>query len=146
MTLGIGSIVSSIHLLMVLILAIWSGKQKPRSNTEMISVWISLISLGSLVSPFAPANYVLVPVVLLVCLNREFFPLWLVISIWLMISAPFLISREAPFLVQALCYLPSQFIAIAVPAFILYRAGLKVRSTQKNILEVPIASEVITYK
>ncbi len=72
MTLEIGRIVSSIHLLMVLILAIWSGRQKPRSNTEMISVWISLISLGSLVSPFAPANYVLVPVVLLVCLNREY--------------------------------------------------------------------------
>lgn len=146
MTLGIGKIVSSIHLLMVLILAIWSGRQKPRSNTEMISVWISLISLGSLVSPFAPANYVLVPVILLVCLNREFFPLWLVISIWLMISAPFLISREASFLIQTLCYLPSQFITIAVPAFILYRAGLKVRIAQKSMLEVPIASNILIDK
>jgi alpha-1,2-mannosyltransferase len=146
MTLGIGRIVSSIHLLMVLILAIWAGRQKPRSNTEMISVWISLISLGSLVSPFAPANYVLVPVVLLVCLNREFFPLWSVVSIWLMISAPFLISRDAPFLVQVLCYLPAQFITIAIPAFILYNAGLKVRSTLKKTVEVPIVSEAFTDK
>ncbi len=142
MTLEIGRIVSSVHLLMVLILAIWSGRQKPRSNTEMISVWISLLSLGSLVSPFAPANYVLVPVVLLVCLNREFFRPLAAIIIWLVISAPFLISREAPFLIQALCFLPSQIIAIAVPAFILYRAGLKVTSKQSNILEVPIASEL----
>jgi hypothetical protein len=146
MTLGIGRIVSSIHLLIVLILAIWSGRQKPRSNTEMISVWISLISLGSLVSPFAPANYVLVPVVLLVCFNREYFRPWAAITIWIIISAPFLISRDAPFLIQTLCFLPSQIIAIAVPAFILYQAGLKVRSTKKNMLEVPIAPEVINYK
>ncbi len=145
MTLEIGRIISAIHLLMVLILAIWSGRQKPRSNTEMISIWISLTSLGSLVSPFAPANYVLVSVVWLVCLNREVFPLWSVISIWLMISAPFLISRDAPFLIQALCFLPAQIIAIAAPAYILYQAGLKVRSPQKNKLQVPIASEV-TYK
>jgi hypothetical protein len=144
MTLEVGRIVSSIHLLMVIILAIWSGRQKPRSNTEMISVWISLIALGSLVSPFAPANYVLVSVILIVCLNREYFRPWAAITIWLIISAPFFISREVPFLVQAISFLPSQFIAIAVPAFILYRAGLKTVEEQKAITKAYVAPEVST--
>jgi len=142
MTLEVGRIVSSIHLLMVIILAFWSGRQKPRTNTEMISVWISLIALGSLVSPFAPANYVLVSVILIVCLNREYFRPWAAIAIWLIISAPFFISREAPFLVQAISFLPSQFIAIAVPAFILYRAGLKTVEEQKAITKAYVAPEV----
>ena len=137
-------IVSSIHLLMVLILAIWSERQKPRSNTEMISVWISLIALGSLVSPFAPANYVLVSVILLVCLNREYFTPLLTIIIWLMICVPFFISREAPFLIQAISYLPSQFVAIAIPAFVLYRAGLRTAVEQKVKLKSSIAPEVST--
>jgi hypothetical protein len=140
MTLEIGRIVSFAHLLMVIILAIWSGKQKPRSNTEMISVWISLIALGSLVSPFAPANYVLVTVILLVCLNREFFRPWLVITIWILISIPFFISREASFIVQALSYLPSQIIAIAIPAFVLYRAGLKTTQGKNIIVEAKTAT------
>jgi len=144
MTLEIGRIVSSVHLLMVLILAIWSGRQKPRSNTEAISVWISLISLGSLVSPFAPANYVLVSVILLVCLNRKFFPPLAVIIIWLIICLPFFISREAPFLIQALCFLPSQVIAIAAPAYVLYRAGLRTTVGENIISKSSIAHEVST--
>jgi hypothetical protein len=144
MNLEIGRIVSFVHLLMVLILAIWSGRHKPRTNTEMISVWISLISLGSLVSPFAPANYVLVSVILLVCLNREYFTPLLTIIIWLIICVPFFISREAPFLIQALFFLPSQFIAIAVPAFILYRAGLKSKVKQENVLKASVAPETPT--
>jgi hypothetical protein len=144
MNLEIGRIVSSIHLLMVIILAIWSGRQKPRTNTEMISVWISLIALGSLVSPFAPANYVLVSVILLVCLNREFFRPLAVIIIWLIICVPFFISREAPFLVQALFFLPSQFIAIAIPAFVLYRAGLRTTVRQNVLSKSSIATEVST--
>ena len=141
MTLEIGRIVSSIYLLVVLVLAIWSGRQKPRSNTEAVSVWISLISLGSLVSPFAPANYVLVSVILLVCLNREFFPTWAAIITWLVICAPFLISREAPFLIQALCYLPAQLIAIVVPGLIIYRAGIRTTQDQNEIIRFPLTAE-----
>jgi hypothetical protein len=39
------------------------------------------------------------------------------------ISAPFLISREAPFLLQAICYFPAQALAIGVPVVILWSAG-----------------------
>ena len=72
-------------------------------------------------------------------LTANSFRPWAAIIIWLIISAPFLISREAPFLIQALCFLPSQIIAIAVPAFILYRAGL--RTTEKD-MEILTASVV----
>ncbi|MEO8399021.1 MAG: glycosyltransferase family 87 protein [Ignavibacteriaceae bacterium] len=142
MTLEIGRIVSSIYLLMVLILAIWSGKQKPRSNSEMVSVWISLICLASLVSPFAPASYVLVSVVLLVCLNYEFFRPWAAVVIWLFISLPFLMSQDAPFIIQALCYLPSQVIAIGVPGFILYRAGLKTKQKSSKLINTLIVPQL----
>jgi hypothetical protein len=124
MSLEVGRIVSMIYLLVIISLAIWAGRRKPRAGSEAVSVWVSLISLGSLVSPFAPANYVLVSVVLLICLNREFFPLRRAVVYWLLICLPFFISQQAPFIVQALCFLPAQLIAIGVPGFILYRAGL----------------------
>lgn len=142
MTLGIGRIVSSVHLFMVLLLAIWAGRQKPRTNAESISVWISLIALSSLVSPFAPANYVLVSVVLLVCINRDYFPTLLTIIIWLIICLPFLISREAPVVVQVLAHLPAQFIAIAAPAFVLYRAGLRSVVIEKELSNASVVQEV----
>lgn len=142
MTLEVCRIVSSIHLLMVLILAIWSGRQQPRSNTEMISGWIALISLGSLVSPFAPANYVLVSLVLLVCLSRQLFRPWAVIVIWLIICVPFFVPREVPILIQILSFLPAQIIAIAAPAYVLYRAGLRTTVEEKLISKSSIAHEV----
>ena len=142
MTLEIGRLVSSVHLMMVIILAIWSGRQKPRTNTEMISVWISLLALGSLVSPFAPANYVLITVILLVCLNREIFRPWAVLNIWLLICIPFFISREAPFLIQAISFLPAQIIAIAAPAYVLYRAGLRTTVEENIISKSSIAHEL----
>jgi alpha-1,2-mannosyltransferase len=143
MTLEVGRIVSSIHLLMVLILVIWSGRQKPRSNTEMISVWISLICLGSLASPFAPANYILVSLIILICLNGEFLRLWMVISMLLLIGIPFLVSQEAPFFIQALAFLPSQIFAIAIPAFILYRAGLRTTEKEIEILTSSVVPDTI---
>jgi hypothetical protein len=144
MTLEIGRIVSAVHLLMVVLLAIWSGRRKLHSNTEEVSVWIALISLGSLVSPFAPANYVLVSVILLICLNREFFPVWVAIIIWLIICVPFLIPRDASFLIQALCFIPAQVISIAAPAFVLYQAGI-ITIEQKNIMsETNLAAETST--
>jgi hypothetical protein len=125
MTLEVGRVVSMIYLLGVVGLAIWSGRRRPRSNTEAVSVWLSLLSLGTLASPFAPANYVLVSLVWLVCINSELFRPLIAVVIWLLISAPFLISREAPFLLQAICYFPAQALAIGVPVVILWSAGLE---------------------
>ena len=133
MTLEVGRVVSMIYLVGIVGLAIWSGRRQParpdgrsggpRSNTEAVSVWLSLLSLGTLASPFAPANYVLASLVWLVCINRELFRPLVAVVIWFLISAPFLISREAPFLLQAICYFPAQALAIGVPAVILWSAG-----------------------
>jgi hypothetical protein len=125
MTLEVGRVVSMIYLLGVVGLAIWSGRRQPRSSTEAISVWLSLLSLGTLASPFAPANYVLVSLVWLVCINHELFRPVAAVVIWLLISAPFLISREAPFLLQAICFFPAQALAIGVPVVILWSAGME---------------------
>jgi len=124
-TLEVGRIVSMIYLVGVVGLAIWSGRRQPRSNTEAVSVWLSLLSLGTLASPFAPANYVLTSLVWLVCINRELFKPVVAVVIWFLISAPFLISREAPFLLQAICYFPAQSLAIGVPVVILWSAGME---------------------
>jgi alpha-1,2-mannosyltransferase len=123
MTLEVGRVVSMIYLIGVVGLAIWSGRRQPRSSTEAISIWLSLLSLGTLASPFAPANYVLVSLVWLACINRELFTPAAAVVIWLMISAPFLISRDAPFLLQAICYFPAQALAVGVPVVILWSAG-----------------------
>jgi len=123
MTLEVGRVVSMIYLLGVVGLAIWSGRRQPRSNTEAVSVWLSLLSLGTLASPFAPANYVLASLVWLVCINRELFRPAVAVVIWFLISAPFLISRDASFVLQAICYFPAQALAIGVPAVILWSAG-----------------------
>jgi hypothetical protein len=123
MTLEIGRIVSTIYLLGVVGLAVWSGRRVPRTNTEAASIWLSLLSLGTLASPFAPANYVLISLVWLVCINRETFSVRSAVVIWVVICAPFLISREAPFLVQAMTHFPSQAMAIGVPVVILWNAG-----------------------
>ena len=124
MTPEVGRVVSMIYLLGVMGLAIWSGRRQPRSNTEAVSIWLSLLSLGTLASPFAPANYVLVSLVWLVSINRDLFRPLVVVVVWLLVSVPFLISREAPFLLQSICYLPSQALAIGVPVVILWSAGL----------------------
>jgi uncharacterized membrane protein len=65
-----------------------------------------------------------------------------VIIIWLIICVPFFISREAPFLIQALCFLPSQIITIGVPGLILYRAGLRITQEQNSLLKANVAPEV----
>ena len=124
MTLEVGRVVSMIYVLGVVGLAIWSGRRRPRTSTEAASVWLSLLSLGTLASPFAPANYVLVSLVWLVCINREIFRPTAAVAIWVLISAPFLISRDAPFLLQAICYFPAQALAIGVPVVILWNAGM----------------------
>ncbi len=123
MTMEVGRVVSMIYVLGVVGLAIWSGRRQPRTSTEAISVWLSLLSLGTLASPFAPANYVLVSLVWLVCINRELFRPLSAVVIWVFVSAPFLISREAPFLLQAASHFPAQALAIGVPVVILWSAG-----------------------
>jgi hypothetical protein len=112
-----------IYVLGVVGLAIWSGRRQPRTSTEAISVWLSLLSLGTLASPFAPANYVLVSLVWLVCINRDLFKPAVAVAIWLTISVPFFIPREAPFLLQAICFFPAQALALGVPVVILWSAG-----------------------
>jgi len=124
MTLEVGRVVSTIYLLGVVGLAVWSGRRVPRTSTEAASIWLSLLSLGTLASPFAPANYVLVSLVWLVCINRETFSPTAAVVIWFLISAPFLISREAPFLLQAITHFPAQALAIGVPVVILWNAGM----------------------
>ncbi|MBK7259642.1 MAG: DUF2029 domain-containing protein [Ignavibacteriae bacterium] len=123
MTLGVGRIVSMIYLACIIGLAVWAGRRQPRSGTEAASVWLALVSLGTLASPFAPGQYVLVSLVWLVCLDHERFrPLFAVI-VWLLVSAPFLVSREAPVLIQVLTSLPSQVLALGVPAWVLWKSG-----------------------
>lgn len=119
-----GRIIGSVYLLFVLGLAYWAARRQPRSATEAVSIWISLLGLGSLVSPFAPANYILVSVIILVCLNGELFRPRTAGVIWVIICAPFFVDRIAPFMTQMLLHLPAQLMAIFIPAYVLYRAGV----------------------
>ena len=123
MTQGVGRVVSMAYLAGIVALAIRAGRRRPRSGTEAAAVWLSLVSLGTLASPFAPGNYVLVGLVWLVCMNRELFRPASAVIVWLLVSLPFLVSREAPFVLQAAAFFPAQLLAIGVPAVILWKAG-----------------------
>ncbi len=125
MTMGVGRVVSMVYLAGIVGLAVWAGRRLPRSGTEAASVWLSLVSLGTLASPFAPANYVLVSLVWLVCMNRELFRPAAAVIVWLLVSLPFLVSRDAPFLFQAAAYFPAQALALGVPVVILWKAGVE---------------------
>lgn len=134
MTMGLGRAVSMAYLAGIVALAIRAGRRRPRSGTEAAAVWLSLVSLGTLASPFAPGNYVLVGLVWLVCMNRELFRPAAAVIVWLLVSLPFLVSREAPFVLQAAAFFPAQFLAIGVPAVILWKAG-------RNRVEEPVTAE-----
>ena len=123
MTLGLGRVVSMAYLAGIIVLAVWAGRRRPRSGTEAASAWLSLVCLGTLVSPFAPGDYALVGVVWLVCTNRELFRPAAAVAAWLLVSLPFLVSRSAPFFVQAAAFLPAQVLALGVPALVLWRVG-----------------------
>lgn len=123
MTMGVGRIVSMLYLACIIGLAVWAGRRQPRSGTEAASVWLALVSLGTLASPFAPGNYVLVSLVWLVCMDREHFRPLFAIIVWLLVAVSFLISREAPVLVQVLVNLPPQALALGGPAWVLWKAG-----------------------
>ncbi len=123
MSLAAGRAVSVVYGLGVVGLAVWAARRPPRSNAEAAAVWLALLSLGTLASPFAPASYVLVSVVWLVGIARELFRPWAVAAVWVLTSGPFLFSLSDVFWVQLLLYLPAQVLALAVPALVLYRAG-----------------------
>jgi hypothetical protein len=125
MTLEVGRVLSMVYLAGIVGLAIWAGRRRPRSGTEAASVWISLVSLGTLASPFAPANYVLVSLVWLVCMHRELFRPATAVIVWLLVGLPFLVSRDAPFLFQTAAHLPAQALALGVPVVVLWKAGVK---------------------
>ena len=114
-------------------LALWAARRgalstavaKGSSATTELSVWLALLSLGTLASPFAPANYVLASLVWLAAVDREdFSPLFAGI-VWLATSAPFLLQRESEFVLRAATFLPAQLLALGVPTFVLWRAATR---------------------
>jgi hypothetical protein len=123
MTMQVGRVFSLAYLAGIVALAVWAGRRPPRSETEAASVWLSLVGLGTLASPFAPGNYVLVSVVWLVCINRELFRPAAAVVVWIMVSLPFFVSRDAPFFLQAAANLPAQALALGVPVLVLWKAG-----------------------
>lgn len=123
MTMQVGRVFSLAYLAGIVALAVWAGRRPPRSETEAASVWLSLVGLGTLASPFAPGNYVLVSVVWLVCINRELFRPTAAVIVWIMVGLPFLVSRDAPFFLQAAANLPAQALALGVPVLVLWKAG-----------------------
>jgi hypothetical protein len=125
MTLAVGRVVSMVYLAAIVALAIRAGRRQPRSGTEASSVWLSLVCLGTLASPFAPGDYVLVGIVWLICMNRELLRPTQAVGACLLISLPFLVSRGAPFFLQAAAFLPAQVLALGVPALILWNAGAR---------------------
>ena len=123
MTLKTGHAISLVYGLFVVVLVFWSARRAPRSRLEETSVWLALLSLGTLASPFAPAAYVLASLVFLVCIDRDAIRPAGAALTWMLVTAPFLLPREGPFLMRFIAYLPAQVLALAVPAFVLWRAG-----------------------
>ena len=123
MTVSTGRVVSMAYGVCVLALALWAARRPPGTRAEEASVWLALLSLGTLVSPFAPAGYVLVTLVWLVCIDGRLFRPAAAAVVWVITFAPFLLSREGDFVPRALAFLPAQACAIAIPALVLWRAG-----------------------
>jgi len=129
MSLASGRVIATIYGLVLLALAIWVARRgvahalAAAGATSEISVWLALLSLGTLASPFAPASYVLASVVWLVAIDREDFSIPFAGIVWIATSAPFLLPREGDFLVRTLAYAPAQLVALTVPIYVLWRAG-----------------------
>lgn len=125
-------------------LAIWAARRGKLGTvwpagpvaTRELSVWLALLSLGTLASPFAPANYVLASVVWLAAIDREdFSPLFAGI-VWLATSAPFLLQRDGEFVLSAVAFLPAQLLALGVPTYVLWRAA----ASPPNSRELPVGA------
>jgi hypothetical protein len=110
--------VSLLYTLVVVGLTLWAARRPPRSVAEAASLWLALICLGALLSPFAPATYVLLPLVWLACNDRDIRP-GLAAVVWLVSSAPFLLAREGSYLPRMLAFLGPQLLAIGLPAYVL---------------------------
>ncbi|MEO8275711.1 MAG: glycosyltransferase family 87 protein [Thermoanaerobaculia bacterium] len=125
-----GRWISTLYGLTIVALALWAAR-RPRTPEAAapgieLPVWLALLSLGTLASPFAPASYVLALVVWLAAIDRENISPALAGFVWIATSAPFLLPREGDFLVRVLAYFPAQACALGVPAYVLWRAGRKV--------------------
>ncbi|MFN7966836.1 MAG: glycosyltransferase family 87 protein [Acidobacteriota bacterium] len=125
MSLGVGRAISTIYGLALLALTIRAGRNRDRGGAQEAAVWLSLLSLGQLASPFAPANYVMVGTLWLVCLDRERFSPWSVALIWILLCAPFILPREIEYTIRAAAFLPSQVVCLAVPAWVLWQLGAR---------------------
>jgi alpha-1,2-mannosyltransferase len=129
MSLAGGRVIATIYGLGLLALALWVARRgvahalTGAGTGSEISVWLALLSLGTLASPFAPASYVLASVVWLVAIDREDFSISFAAIVWIATSAPFLLPREGDFLLRTLAFAPAQLIALSVPMYALWRAG-----------------------
>lgn len=140
MGLGPGRMISRVFGLVVFALAIWAGRGRRRHDPTSPLVALALLGLASLGSPFAPANYVLVPLIWLVAMHPGFGAAS-GIAVWLLAGVPFFLPRETtPFLVQTLAFLPAQALAMAIPAVILWRAG---RSPAAEPGREPLGGQVV---
>ncbi|HVO75114.1 MAG TPA: glycosyltransferase family 87 protein [Ignavibacteriaceae bacterium] len=122
-TMETGRIFSSAYYLLIIFLIIRSVRRQPASAIESLSIWLSVLSLGAIASPFSPATYVLSSPILLLCIDYRIFRLSYVLIFSLFISLPFFLSQNAPFLLLVICNTPAQLLAIGIPALILWRAG-----------------------
>jgi hypothetical protein len=128
MSLAVGRVLSAIYGLAVLALVIRLGRRPLRTRGEETAVWLALLSLGTLASPFAPASYVLLSLVWLLCIDRSVIARTAgLVAAWVALSAPLLLTREGPgassYLPLLLAHLPAQALALALPVLVLWRAG-----------------------
>ncbi len=127
-TFASGRLFAALFGLAIVALAAWAAYRAARqslasaSATSEISVWLALLSLGTLASPFAPASYVLASVVWLAAIDREHFSPAFAGIVWIATSAPFLLPREGDFLLRTVAYFPAQLLALGVPIYVLWRA------------------------
>lgn len=149
-TIAVGRVVGTIFGLLLIALAIWAARRvaahpsTAATATNEISVWLALLSLGTLVSPFAPANYVLASLVWLVAIDREDFSPTFALFVWIATSAPFLLPRDGEFLFRSSTLFPAQLLAIGVPAYVLWRAGRRATPPHGAVEQRPgpVASEI----
>lgn len=145
MGMAAAKVFSAIYGLALVGLAIWAARRgrlgtdgpAGQGATRELSVWLALLSLGTLASPFAPANYVLASVVWLAAIDRDdFSPLFAGI-VWVATSAPFLLQRDGEFVLRAVTFLPAQLLALGVPTYVLWRAAAGSPNAPTTVVAAP---------